>query len=131
MSRLHHAFDYIEITVADLAGAQRFYGEAFGWTFNAYGPGYAGIVVGSREVGGLAVAETPTSPSASASTSSSSSVAPLIILYSNDLEATLAAVEAAGGTITTAPYGFPGGRRFHFADPSGNTMAVWTECAAH
>ena len=129
MSHTHHAFDYIEITVADLAAAQRFYGEAFGWTFNAYGPGYAGIVVGGREAGGLAVAETPSSTTSSSS--ATSTTAPLIILYSNDLDATLTAIETAGGTITTAPYAFPGGRRFHFADPSGNTMAVWTEGAAH
>jgi len=24
-------------------------------------------------------------------------------------------------------YSFPGGRRFHFADPAGTEMAVWSE----
>jgi len=124
MTHTHHGFDYIEITVADMAVAQRFYGAAFGWTFNAYGPGYAGIVVGGREAGGLAVAET-----SSSSSSSSSTVGPLVILYSQDLEATVAAVQQAGGTITMPVYAFPGGRRFHFADPTGNVMAVWSEAA--
>jgi len=52
---------------------------------------------------------------------------PLVILYSNDLDATLAAVRSAGGTIVKEPFAFPGGRRFHFADPSGNELAVWSE----
>ena len=48
-----------------------------------------------------------------------------MLLYSEDLEATVAAVRAAGGTVTAGPYEFPGGRRFHFTDPSGNTLGVW------
>ena len=52
-----------------------------------------------------------------------------MILYSEDLDATLAAVEAAGGTIVKPPFTFPGGRRFHFSDPSGNELAVWTEAS--
>ena len=51
---------------------------------------------------------------------------PLVVLYSDDLDASLAAVEAAGGEVSTPPFGFPGGRRFHFRDPSGNELAVWT-----
>ena len=50
---------------------------------------------------------------------------PLVILFSSDLEASVRAVVAAGGTITTEPFTFPGGRRFHFTDPSGNELAVW------
>ena len=52
---------------------------------------------------------------------------PLVILFSSDLEATHAAVKAAGGAITTETFSFPGGRRFHFADPAGNELAVWTQ----
>ena len=52
---------------------------------------------------------------------------PLPILYANDLEAMQAKVEAAGGAITHAIFAFPGGRRFHFRDPSGNELAVWSE----
>lgn len=109
----HHAIDYIEITVRDLAAAKRFYTEAFGWQFNDYGPGYAGIQGPDREVGGLAQGD------------HTAGGGPLVILFSNDLEATVAAVRAAGGTIAKEPYGFPGGRRFHFTDPSGNELAVW------
>ncbi len=112
----HHAIDYIEIAATDLAAAQRFYAAAFGWTFNAYGPGYVGIRrADGGESGGLWQSEEPIAPGG-----------PLVILYSDDLEASLAAVEAAGGRIVAPPFAFPGGRRFHFADPSGNVLGVWT-----
>ena len=110
----HHAIDYIEITVPDLAAAKAFYADAFGWSFNDYGPTYAGIQGGAREQGGLSQGETQAGGG------------PLVILYSKDLETTLKAVEAAGGTITTPPFEFPGGRRFHFSDPGGNELAVWS-----
>ncbi len=110
----HHAIDYIELTVPDLATGKAFYAAAFGWTFNDYGPSYSGIVGADREQGGLSQGEPP------------GRGGPLVILYSEDLEATLSAVKAAGGEITTEPFDFPGGRRFHFADPGGNELGVWT-----
>lgn len=109
----HHSINYIELSVPDVAAAKAFYGGAFGWTFTDYGPGYAGIAVDGEEVGGLAEAEQVT-PGAS-----------LVVLYSDDLEASLAAVRAAGGRIVVEPFDFPGGRRFHFSDPGGNVLAVW------
>ena len=109
-----HAIDYIEITVRDLAEAKRFYTGAFGWDFNDYGPGYAGIRGEDRELGGLHQTEELRLGG------------PLVILYSEDLEASLQAVKDAGGSITLDPFSFPGGRRFHFADPSGNELAVWS-----
>ena len=111
----HHAIDYIEITVKDVAAAKTFYGAAFGWTFNDYGPGYAGIRGEKREQGGLAQdeAKKPTGGG------------PLVVLFSSDLDATVSAVKTAGGSIVKEPFEFPGGRRFHFADPSGNELAVW------
>ena len=51
--------------------------------------------------------------------------APLPVLYSDDIEETLAAVQAAGGVILKPIFAFPGGRRFHFRDPAGNELAVW------
>lgn len=113
-SHTHHAIDYIELTVPDIAAAKSFYGGAFGWAFNDYGPGYAGIRGVERELGGLAQGE----PKGQGG--------PLVILYSNDLEATLASVKSAGGTISTQPFDFPGGRRFHFTDPGGNELGVWS-----
>jgi predicted enzyme related to lactoylglutathione lyase len=98
-----------------MARAKRFYAEAFGWEFNDYGPEYAGIRKPDGEAGGLRTAPEVVTGG------------PLVILYSRDLERSLASVRAAGGRITLDPFTFPGGRRFHFLDPSGNELAVWAE----
>ncbi len=114
MSHHHHAIDYVELSAPDLAAARTFYSAAFGWAFNEYGPEYAGIQgpePDGAEVGGLAVNGAGT---------------PLVIVYSDDLDATATAVVSAGGRIVNGPYGFPGGRRFHFTDPAGNELAVWS-----
>ena len=113
----HHAIDYLEFTVTDMAAAQRFYAAAFGWRFTDYGPEYAGIQgdTPGKEAGGLRLDAAVTRGG------------PLVILYSTDLEASVVAVCDAGGTIVVEPFAFPGGRRFHFTDPSGNELAVWSE----
>jgi len=113
----HHVIDYIEFTVRDLAEAKRFYTAAFGWAFTDYGPTYAGIqrAGGDGEVGGMEESDELRTGG------------PLVILFSEDLPASVAAAEAAGGTVSTPPFDFPGGRRFHFMDPSGNELAVWAE----
>jgi predicted enzyme related to lactoylglutathione lyase len=111
----HHAIDYIEIAVTDLAAAKAFYTSAFGWSLVDYGPAYAGIQGDGRELGGLRE-----------DTEVRSGGGPLVILYSEDLERSLDAVTAAGGTVVKPIDPFPGGRRFHFADPAGNELAVWS-----
>ncbi len=117
MRNLHHAISYIELNVDDLAAACEFYSSAFGWEFNAYGPEYAGIRSsdGEGEVGGLNATVAPVAGG------------PLVLLFSEDLDATASAVERAGGEVVAAPYDFPGGRRLHFRDPSGNVLGVWAE----
>ena len=114
MMHSHHAIDYVEFTVRDLATAKRFYTAAFGWQFTDYGSAYAGIQGTDGEVGGLY------------QTDEIRTTGPLVILYSEDLDESVNAVKAAGGKILKEPYAFPGGRRFHFADPSGNELAVWS-----
>lgn len=111
----HHRISYIEFTVRDMAAAQKFYTDAFGWKFTNYGPDYAGIQGGDGEVGGLR-SDQEVQPGG-----------PLVILYSTDLEGSVRAVKEAGGTIVQEPFSFPGGRRFHFQDPSGNELAVWSD----
>ncbi len=116
----HHGIDYIELPTTDIAAAKRFYAAAFGWTFPDYGPAYAGFVDharGEREAGGLTVVE------------SVGEGGVLVVLWSDDLEATLAAVESAGGAISQQIFSFPGGRRFQFRDPSGLELAVWSSPA--
>ena len=111
----HHAIDYIEIAVTDIDAAKAFYSSAFGWSLVDHGPDYAGIQGDGKEVGGLR-----RDPEVRAG-------GPLVILYSDDLERSVAAVNEAGGTIVAPIYAFPGGRRFHFADPAGTELAVWSE----
>ncbi|GAA1482682.1 VOC family protein [Gordonia sinesedis] len=112
----HHTIDYIEINTDDLPASVAFYERAFGWTFNDYGGQYAGIrnPNGEGEVGGLNPGQ-PGGPGG-----------PLVQLYSDDLAASEEAVIAAGGQIVVPAFGFPGGRRFHFRDPAGNVLGVWT-----
>lgn len=115
MAHTHHAIDYIEIPASDLAAAKEFYAAAFGWGFTDYGPDYAGIQgPDGSEVGGLNPSGEPRAGR------------PLVLLYSDDLDATVSAVEQAGGRVPQGPYEFPGGRRFHFTDPNGNELGVWS-----
>jgi len=113
MSR-HHIIDYIEFSVTDLSEAKSFYAMALGWEFTDYGPEYAGIKGAEREMGGLTQGK-------------ASSGGPLVVLYSDDLEASEKQIVEAGGVIEKEIFSFPGGRRFHFKDPSGNELAMWTE----
>jgi predicted enzyme related to lactoylglutathione lyase len=119
MAHTHHVMDYVEINVTDLPAARAFYEQAFGWEFNDYGPTYAGIrsATGDEEVGGLNAEREP-QPGG-----------PLVLLWSDDLDGSVDAVAAAGGEVTEGPYDYPGGRRFHFRDPSGNVLGVYQ--AAH
>ena len=114
-THVHHSIDYIEFSVTDMAESKRFYGAAFDWTFTDYGPDYTGIRKPDGEAGGFRLV-----PEVSTG-------GPLVVLYSSDLDLTLRRVREAGGRILEEPFDFPGGRRFHFADPSGNELAVWSE----
>lgn len=115
IAHVHHAIDYVEIAVTDIEAAKAFYATAFGWSLVDYGPDYAGIQGVGREVGGLR------------RDSEIRAGGPLVILYSEDLEGSVEAITSAGGTIVEPIYTFPGGRRFHFADPAGNELAVWSD----
>ena len=109
--------DYVELAVDDLAEAKAFYAKALGWTFNDYGPDYAGIQDPTRpggECGGL--------NEAAASGRGDGVVA---LARTDDVDAALARVLAAGGRIVVQLYEFPGGRRFKFADPWGNILGVY------
>lgn len=113
----HHTVDYIEFPAADLSGAKTFYSAVFGWTFHDYGPDYCAFNDGQTD-GGFYRADL---------NSSAANGSALIVLYSSDLEATLERVKTYGGTILRDIFPFPGGRRFHFADPNQNELAVWSE----
>ena len=103
--------DFIELSVGDIDAAKAFYEGAFGWDLTAYGPTYACTMTGDVDIG---LQADPAERNA----------APLPVVRVADLDAALVAVERAGGTITRAIFGYPGGRRFHFRDPSGNELAA-------
>jgi predicted enzyme related to lactoylglutathione lyase len=113
----HEKINYVEFPARDLAGTKRFFQSVFGWSFTDYGPEYTAFENQGLD-GGFFQSDLA---------SSTANGAALIVLYSNQLEATLAKVEQAGGSILRPIYSFPGGRRFHFAEPSGNEFAVWSE----
>lgn len=110
--------DNIEFNVSDIARSKAFYGAAFGWTFTEYGPTYTEFSDG-RLTGGLTTggAIRPGGP--------------LVILYADDLATTQARLVAAGATISRETFAFPGGRRFHFIDPDGYELAVWSASDSH
>ena len=109
--------DYIELAVDDLEAAKAFYANALGWTFNDYGPDYAGIRDPrnpGQEFGGL-----------SAQPPASRGEGVLALVRSDNADETLASVLAAGGRVQVDMHDYPGGRRFTFADPSGNILGVY------
>jgi predicted enzyme related to lactoylglutathione lyase len=117
--------NYIELPAPDLASTKAFYTAAFDWSWIDYGPTYAGLDMsdGSAavEIGlnALAAAAEPHKPG------SGDAIGPLVLFATVDIEASLGAVERAGGSIRTPIHAYPGGRRFHFMDPSGNVLGVY------
>ncbi len=114
MTDQHNQIDYIEFPATDIAATKNFYTTVFGWKFTDYGPDYVSFEDG-RLSGGFE------------KTDSVSKGGPLIVLFSSELEKTRQAVIAAGGTISKPVFAFPGGFRFHFLDPNGNELAVWSD----
>lgn len=113
----HHQIHYVELPSTDLPATQAFFQTVFGWTFQDYGPDYTAILGAGLDGGFYASDQTARTETGSA----------LVILYSDDLEATRAAVVEAGGTLVKDIFSFPGGRRFHFTEPGGSELAVWTD----
>lgn len=106
--------DYLEFTVPDIARAKRFYEATFGWQFTDYGPDYTSFSDG-RMSGGFREADQASTGGA------------LVVLYVMDLKAAQDRIVANGGKIVVDTFEFPGGRRFHFTDPNGVELAVWSE----
>ena len=105
---------YIEFTANDLEAVKRFYNACFNWKFTDYGPTYTAFS-GSGVEGGFALTEEEIANGA------------LVVLYHSNLETVRQKIVDAGGAITREIFSFPGGRRFHFTDPAGNELAVWSE----
>lgn len=107
--------DYVELPSATAHELTRaFYAKAFGWTFTDYGPAYSATTNGTTDIG------LQGDPSDALS-------APLPVVRVDDLDAAFDSVTKAGGVVARPIFSFPGGRRFHFIDPSGSELAVWAE----
>ncbi len=106
--------DYVEFLTTDIEKTKKFFNVLFGWKFTDYGPDYTSFDDGQM-LGGFRIADAV--PAAS----------PLIVIYSTDLETMLESVRSNGGTIAKEIFEFPGGRRFHFVEPGGNELAVWSD----
>lgn len=115
MTEHHHKIHYIELPALNLKDMKAFYGTVFGWTFTDYGPSYCAFH-GAGIEGGF---------DADLSLIQPQPAGVFVILYSDDLEATEGLIVDSGGEISTVAYDFPGGRRFHFKDPSGNELGIW------
>lgn len=113
----HEKIDYVEFPAKDLKATKRFFTQAFGWKFTDYGPEYSSFANEGINGGFFKSNKKSSTETGSA----------LIIFYSEVLEATQKKVEDAGGKIIKPIYSFPGGRRFHFTEPSGNEFAVWSD----
>ncbi len=114
----NHSINYVELPAADIPAVQAFYSSAFGWTFTSYGPEYVAFEGTSELAGGFF---------ASPLTSRTETGAALVVLFAEDLEATQQRVVERGGSVCREIFAFPGGRRFHFHDPHGNELAVWSD----
>jgi len=111
----HLKLNYVEFAARDLDATKQFFSRCFAWTFTDYGPDYAAFNNEGLD-GGFYRAER---------SSRVENGGALLVFFSEDLDDTVAKVQAAGGTVIRPIYSFPGGRRFHFVEPSGNEFAVW------
>lgn len=115
----HEKINYLELPANDIEKNKAFFSAVFNWQFTDYGPEYTAFSASEAGLdGGFYLSKTQ---------STTESGAALIVFYSNSLSATQAKVEQHGGRIMKPTFSFPGGQRFHFADPCGNEFAVWSD----
>lgn len=113
---MHQKISYIELPAKNIPANKAFFSQVFSWSFVDYGKEYTAFTDGTMEGGFF------TSPLSSTTQNGGA----LIVFYSEDLEVTQQLIENAGGKIIQNIFSFPGGRRFHFIDPSDNEYAVWS-----
>lgn len=106
--------NYVEFKAKDLEQIKQFYNESFGWVFTDYGPTYTAFAESGIEGGFETTGEEIVN-------------GVLVVLYHENLNTIKDSIVATGGKISKDIFSFPGGRRFHFVDPSGNELAVWSD----
>lgn len=112
--------NYVEFPASDLEATKFFFASVFGWVFTDYGPEYTAFSSSGLD-GGFFKANLKSETSLGGA---------LVVLYSDNLEQTQATVLSLGGKVVKPIFSFPGGRRFHFTEPSGNELAVWSATGA-
>lgn len=117
---INNKINYVEFPARNIAATKAFFSSVFGWVFTDYGPEYTSFKDQGTN-GGFYKSD---------GASSTGTGGALIVLYSDTLEDVQERVERAGGSILKPIFPFPGGRRFHFAEPSGNELAVWSDVGA-
>lgn len=105
---------YIELPALDFDKMIEFYRQAFDWTFEDCGFQYVGFSNSGIQGGFSKIYEAPPRGG------------PIIMLESKDIAATEEVMRKLGTEIV-GHFEFPGGTRFHFIDPTGNELAVWTK----
>lgn len=113
----HEKLNYVEWPASNIAATKAFFEQVFNWQFTDYGPDYTAFSNQGLD-GGFYAAPLK---------SEADNGAALLVIYSDNLEATQTKIERFGGTINKPIFAFPGGRRFHFQEPSGNELAVWSD----
>lgn len=113
--------NYIELPATDLAATKAFYEATFGWTFTVYGPAYASADASGNEVAFNAEATVGTMQASG----DQNSTGPLLLLQIDDIDAVHSELSTIPDAIVTSPYDYPGGRRLHFRDPSGNVLGLY------
>ncbi len=108
-----YEIDFVEFPSGSAADSSRFFEKAFGWTASPFGPTYADVQSGGAVSLGFQ------------QDAAQQTAAPLVTIRTDDLDKARGSVETAGGIVTTEPFSFPGGRRFHFREPGGAELAVW------
>lgn len=116
----HHKIDYVEFASPDPEAARAFFGAVFGWSFTEYGKDYIAFHGAGLE-GGLYRADSPDRVNSFENGGS------VIVFYSRNLEASQRLIQQHGGTVVKPIFSFPGGRRFHFTEPTGNELAIWSD----
>jgi predicted enzyme related to lactoylglutathione lyase len=108
---------YVEFHASDLGKTKAFFEGVFAWAFTDYGPDYTSFSDG-RIAGGFFRSE---------KRASSAGGSVLVVIFHPQLEEALRRVVEHGGKITREIFSYPGGRRFHFTEPSGNELSVCSE----
>lgn len=107
----YNQLSYLELPADDIQGLKNFYASLFGWSHRDWGPDYATVHGAGLEIGYNGSEE-------------GRSTHPLAMIETDDVSNMEHKVVEVGGTITVPLFHYPGGRRFHFKDPSGNELAV-------